>query len=477
MAISSSPRPDPPGGHTGAGASLVLRLAGALGLLILAGGAGVTFAAFDYGRRAAQEAYDRLLVGAANQIAGAVSLMDGAVVVDLPASAFELLALAPEDRILYAVIDPAGRVVTGYDTIPLPDPGTRFATVPVGGEPFRLAVVERTFAERAFAGTVRVVVGQTLRARQELASQITRNAMGVLAAAALAMAALTVFAVRSSLAPLRTIERALAARSPQDLSPLDVPVPREVGGLVASLSHFMGRLDRQIEGMRSLIADASHQLRTPIAALRAQAELAADETDPARQREIIARIRSRSVNLGRLADQLLSHAMIIHRAEAVPRARIDLREVAIRAVDESDHDLLASDAVLRLDLPEDSVEVAGDTFSLVEACKNLVTNAFRHGRPPVTVAVWVEDGAPRIGVRDVGPGMPREHWENAPVRYGRQSGVSPDSAGLGLVIVDAVARAHGGRLRFRCTDDKAFEAALILPAAPGVPGTERHTPD
>lgn len=436
-------------------------------LLILAGGAGVTVAAVNYGRHAAQEAYDRLLIGAANQIAGAVSLRDGAVVVDLPVSAFELLALAPDDRILYAVIDPAGQVVTGYDGVPLPPPGDRFATLPMAGEPFRLAVVDRTFAERAFAGTIRVVVGQTLRARQDLASQITRNAMGVLAIAALAMAALTVFAVRSSLAPLRTIERALAARSPQDLSPLDVPVPREVGGLVASLSHFMGRLDRQIAGMRSLIADASHQLRTPIAALRAQAELAADEPDPARQREIVARIRSRSVNLGRLADQLLSHAMIIHRADAEPHERIDLREVAIRAVDESDHDLLATDTVLRLDLPEDPVEVVGDTLSLVEACKNLVTNAFRHGRPPVTVTVWTEDGAPRIGVQDTGPGMPPEHWDNAPVRYSRKSGVSPDSAGLGLVIVEAVARAHGGRLRFRIAPNGCFEAALVLPTGSG----------
>ena len=461
LGISSLPTAE------GASASLSLRLAGALILLIAAGGTAVTFAAFAYGRQAAQQAYDRLLIGAANQIAGAVTLRDGAVVVDLPVSAFELLALAPDDRIVYAVADPSGAVVTGYDDVPFPPAGRHFAEGRFGGEAVRLAVVERPFAERALSGVVRVMVGQTLRAREDLARQITRNALAVLALAAVLMAALTVFAVRSALAPLRRIERALAARSPQDLSPLDVSVPREIGGLVATLSRFMARLDRQLQATRNLIADAAHQLRTPIAAMRVQSELAAEETDPQRQSEIIARIHDRSVNLGRLADQLLRHAMIIHRADAEPQERLDLRAVAIRAVEESDRDLLVSDSELRLDLPEDPVRALGDALSLAEACKNLVTNAFRHGRPPVTVAVWTESGIACLGVRDSGPGMPESHWENAPVRYGRRSGVSPQSAGLGLVIVDAVAQAHGGRLRFRIADSGDFEGAIVLPAPEG----------
>lgn len=282
------------------------------------------------------------------------------------------------------------------------------------------------------------------------------------------MSALAAFTVWSVLAPMRRIEHAVSVRSPRDLTPLSVPVPREIGGLVATLNRFMGRIERQVEVMRTLIADASHQIRTPIAALRAQAELAIDETDPERQRAIVARIHDRAVNLGRLTDQLLNHAMIIHRADAEGLDRLDLRAVAIRATEESDHDLFASEDVLRLDLPEDEVWCDGDAVSLVEACKNLVANAFRYGAPPVTIAVGDRDGGVFVAVRDRGAGMPEAHWRDAGVRYRRQTGVSPTSAGLGLAIVDAVARAHGGSLEFRRTADGAFEAAVVLPG-PGTP--------
>ena len=99
----------------------------------------------------------------------------------------------------------------------------------------------------------------------------------------------------------------------------------EIGSLVAALNRFMGRLDRQIGVMRNLIADASHQLRTPIAALRAQAELAFDEPDPDRLRRIVGRIHARSLTLSRLTDQLLNHALIIHRADSEPLQPVDLR--------------------------------------------------------------------------------------------------------------------------------------------------------
>ena len=238
-------------------------------------------------------------------------------------------------------------------------------------------------------------------------------------------------------------------------------------GLVDTLNRFMARVDRQLATTRTLIADASHQIRTPIAALRAQADAAADETDPERQRAIVARIHERSINLGRLTDQLLNHAMIIHRADTEALDRLDLRTVAIRATEETDHDFGASETVLRLDLPEDPVWCDGDALSLVEACKNLVANAFRHGVPPVTIAVGEEADCVHVAVRDRGPGVPEEHWSDAQVRYRRQTGVSSTSAGLGLAIVHAVARAHRGDLRFRRPVQGGFEAAVVLPSVGG----------
>ncbi len=260
--------------------SLTVRLGLALALLMAVGGVAIAAAAFSYGRSAAQRAYDRLLIGAATQIAGSVSLRDGRVIVDLPTSAFELLALAPEDRIVYAVFNPDGQVVTGYDVAAPPGPDALYNGAFVDGEPARFASSRRLFAERGFGGPVDVVVGQTLRARRALAEEITRNALVVVGVAGLLMSALAAFSIRSALGPLRRVEAALAERSPQELSPLDIPVPREIGGLVRAMNQFMARIGRQVEATRTLIADASHQIRTPIAALRAQADLAAEETDP-----------------------------------------------------------------------------------------------------------------------------------------------------------------------------------------------------
>ena len=444
--------------------SLSLRLALAIVAILAVGGAAVALAAFAYGRDAATQSFDRLLTGAATQIAEAISLREGRVIVDLPVSAFELLALAPDDRVVYAVIDGEGALITGYDGLASPEADAAAYTADFAGEPVRVVEVLRPFTERGYVGTVAVRVGQTLRAREQLAAQITRNALIAAGLAGVVMSGLAFVAVTSALRPLRRIERDISARAVQDLTPVDVAVPREVASLVAALNGFMRQLDRQVAVMRNLIADASHQLRTPIAALRAQAELAADETDPDRLRAIVERIHASSVGLSRLTDQLLSHALIIHRAETVPLTPIDLRTVAIRAVDETDHSFFDRAVRPRLDLPEGEVQGRGDELSLVEACKNLLGNALRHGVAPVTMAAEQDGDTVRLVVRDAGAGLPEAHWTDAGTRYAQSTGISADSAGLGLAIVQAVAKAHGGDVRF-LKGAFGFEAAVVLPAA------------
>ncbi len=447
------------------GSSLHFRLLAGIVLVLAVGGVAVALAAFAYGRSAARQSYDRLLVGAANQIARSLSLRDGEVIVDIPVSAFELLSLAPRDRVVYGVFGKDGRLITGYAQSAPPDDGSAFFNGRFAGEPARFARVKRQFAERSFAGSVSVVIGQTTQARRELARQITRNALIAVAIIGAIMSALAVVAVRSALRPLHRIEREFAARSSKDLTPIDVNVPREIGSLVQALNRFIARIDRQLQIMRRLIADASHQLRTPIAALRAQAELAAGETDPQRQLRIVGRIHERSKNLSRLADQLLSHALIIHRADTVDLQELDLRTIATEAVAQTDQGLEGPHPALRLDLPEAPVLCRGDALSLIEACKNLINNALNHGAPPIDVVVRSRDGRACIGLRDRGPGIPREMWDDAGTRFASTAGVSARGAGLGLAIVSAVARAHKGRMRIARTAQDAFEVFIELPLA------------
>ncbi len=438
------------------GGSIAARLALSVALVLGIGGSLVAAAAFAYGQAAARQAYDRLLIGAADQIAGSLRVREGRIAVDIPASAFDLLALAPDDRVIYAVRDSEGQLVTGYEGVARPL--ARFAMDEFAGEPVRLIRVTRAFSERDYAGAVDVIVGQTTRARDALAREITRRALAGAAVLGLLIAGIAGIAIREALAPLRRIEAGLAAREPRDLTPLDVDAPREIAVLVSTINLFMARQARQFEIMRDLIADASHQLRTPVAAIRAQAELVAEEPDPARQRELVARMHTRAMGLSRLTDQLLSHALVIHRADIAPHGVIDLRAIAIRVVEETD-----TDADLRLDLPEDPVLCRGDALSLAEAGKNLVNNALRHGAEPVTVAVTGGAGTAVLAVIDRGPGMPVALQGVAGTRFDTSGGVTATSAGIGLAIVASVAKAHGGELCFGKTEAGTFAARLSLP--------------
>ena len=448
--------------------SLRFRLAAGIILILAIGCVAVAYAAFAYGRDAAQQSFDRLLVGAANQIAGALTLRDGQVIVDIPVSAFELLSLAPRDRVVYGVFGDDGALITGYDILLPRDGDGIYFTDSFAGEPARFVRVTRQFAERSFLGSVDVIIGQTTEARRELAQQITQNALIAVAAIGVVMSALAALAVQSALSPLQRIERDIAARSSKDLTPVDINVPQEISSLVHALNRFIARIDRQLHVMRTLIADASHQLRTPIAALRAQAELAAEETDHERTLRIVGRIHERSRNLSRLTDQLLSHALIIHRADTVDLETVDLRTVAAEAVDQTDQSMPDVDRAIRLALPEAPVNCDGDSLSLAEACKNLINNSLKHGKPPITVFVLGQAGHARMGVRDGGAGFPEAMWQTAGSRFAKNAGVSAKGAGLGLAIVNAVSEAHGGQMRIERPSETAFEVFLELPLLPEV---------
>ena len=448
--------------------SLTARLVFGLTALLVVGGITLSLAAFGYGRAAAREAFDRLLVGAAQNIAASVSIADGAPTVDLPVSAFDLLALAADDRIAYQLRGPGGTVLTGYQDLPLPPegaPDTVLYDASFSGEPARFIRLTRRFAERQFSGTVEVIVGQTQIARRELALDITRNALGGLVIGGIALLTFTFIVVRRALRPLDRIAARLATRDPQDLTPIDAAVPREVHAMVQAINGFMGRLDRQFATMKILISDTAHQLRTPVAALRAQADLATDEDDPAHRAQIVARMHRGTVRLSRLLDQMLSRALVIHRGDSARRTALDLRDIALDIYDEGTYRDTAPGAEVRLEIGEAPVIVLADALSLTEAAKNLLGNALTHGTPPVTVGADCADGQARLWVRDTGPGPSDEIRAQLAERFTASAAGSGRSTGLGLSIAQAVAQAFGGRLEME-SDTDGFRAAIVLPEAP-----------
>lgn len=454
--------------------SLSVRLSLAIGVILVAGGIVVALAALAYGQQAAQTTFDRLLIGAANQISASITIVDGAPVADLPVTALELLALARDDRIVYRVVGPDDQTLTGSDTpaIPLMNADISFFYDTLGNEPVRLVAVRRNFAERGYSGIVTTVVGHTLRSRESLAWEIVRSALVVLALAALFMIVLAGFAVWSALAPLRRIERALLARDPKDVSPLNIAVPRELDAIVGAINRFMSRIKRQMDVMQNLISDSAHQLRTPITALRAQAQLALEEPDPARQSEMLGRVHQRAVGLSRLTDQMLNRAMVIHRTDSLSREALDLRTVAIAAAETFDDGKAFESGTLRLDMRDDDLPVLGDFMSLVEASKNLISNALTHGIAPVGVHTGVRDGKPCLWVSDRGHGLNDTQLRSIGRRFapGGKAGSSRTASaatgsGIGLSIALAVAQAHGAEL-FAEQQPSGFEIGFCLEYQP-----------
>jgi len=449
----------------GATASLKRRVISGVLALLLVGGAVAALAAFGYGRAAARESYDRLLLGAANDIAEAISIQNGAPVVDLPVAAFQLLALAPDDRIYYSVRGPDGAVLTGA-TGPLAQAGQtatpKFFDSKMGDENARFVSLSRRFAERSFSGTVTVIVGQTLRARTEMALGLTRDALIAAAIGGIALLAAAVLVIDRAMRPLRRIADQLVGRDPHDLTPMETQVPAEVAVMVGAMNRFMARLDRQVAAMRNLISDTAHQLRTPVAALRVQAELASAEEDDARREQILTRLQRRTRSLGELLDQMLSRALVIHRTDAARRVALDLRDVALDVIESRDHELVAPSRDVVLEIGEEAVMVMADTLSLSEALRNLLGNALKHGAGRVRVGVTQEGAQACLWVEDSGPGPSAEVLERIGERFEKNAASVGQSAGLGLSIARAVAFAFGGELKLGATG-QGFRATISLP--------------
>jgi two-component system sensor histidine kinase TctE len=448
--------------------SLTSRLLGLIAFVLTAGAISIGLAAYFYGHEAAEEAYDRLLSGAAFQISQQLTVEDGRIVADLPVAAFELLSLAPRDRVFYRIVSPEGETITGYDELSLPrevnsaDNSATFYDAEIAGAQVRAIAMTKQVAERDFTGDLKIIVAQTTETRGSLVQDITQGAFLMLFAVSILTVALVAFAVRLSLLPLRRIESELARRDPKDLSPLNLRAPSEVATLVGSINGFMGRLARRVKMAENLVADATHQLRTPIAAIRAQAEIAKDEQDLTTMREIAERIHRRSVGMSRLADQLLSQAMVVHRGEAISLTPLDLRIVAQRVKEELPR---AFQEVLDLSLPDRPVLVPGDALSLVEAVKNFVTNGFRYGQPPIIIEVLrlQNQDLARIGVVDRGKGIARERWSEVGTRFFKRNSNDAEGAGLGLAIASTVAEAHNGHVALDLLEPEGFRIALLLP--------------
>ncbi len=407
---------------------------------------------------AVNTAYDRSLLAVARAVADRVDLRDGRVAVEVPYIALDFFESDLRGRVYYRVGGLDGNAVSGYDDLPPLPPDVprsedyfalaRFYTAEYRGEPVRIVALHQPVFDERTRGMALIQVAETLVSREAL----TRKLMVDTVASQLFLVALAalviVLVVRTAFRPLARLRAELDARAAGDLSPLEPrDVPGEVATLVAGMNDYVGRLRGTLERQERFIADASHQLRTPLAVLRTQAGLALREDDPARLAETLAAMDRSVGDTIHLANQLLTRARAQHGIANPVFGDIDLAQVAREACLE----LGAGAVAKRIDLGfegEHAVPLRGDPTLVRELVKNLVDNAIRYtpegGR--VTVRLSGPGEPVFIDVEDSGEGVAAADRERVFEPFHRLASASHAGVGLGLSIVRDIARAHGASI-------------------------------
>ena len=429
--------------------------------------------------RASTAADDRLLLASALSIADAIQIADGEIIVDVPAASFSMLAIGKSDRIFHRVSDDRGRIITGYPdlaadlTLPA-GRETAFTDTRYLGFPVRVAASRRLITVAGEPRFVTVAVAETRESRAALAAEIRTYAMLPLLVVGVAAIVMIPLSIRQVLRPIAALEPTLQTRDPNDLGAVRLPVlPTEVAPLVETLNHFMERLRHTLERNRDFLAEAAHQIRTPLASVRTMAEVAMSETDPAAARDQIARVHRNAVAAARITNQLLADATVANRLVILNRERLRLDMLVADVVNDAIG--FSEGRAIRFDVEEaaEGATVDGDAVALREAVRNLIDNALVYGPAdePIDVTLLREpDGAFAVRVADRGPGIPDDDKARVLRRFERGRGTRVGGSGLGLAIAERSAEAHGGGVVLTDRPGGGLVAALRLAPAAGLEG-------
>ncbi|MEC5384739.1 sensor histidine kinase N-terminal domain-containing protein [Uliginosibacterium sp. H3] len=456
---------------------------------------------YDVALHIANQPYDQALADQVRALSRQVLIAsDGSVNIELSSSASRLLRSDTEDTIYYQILAPDGRLLAGDSEVPAPDDEVVrnvgrivFRDADIHGEDIRvasLALRESVTRRATSAEDERFTVVQVAETRNKRSSLSSRIVSGVLLPqfAIIPLAVLLVwFGLSRGIAPLGGLQGLIRERRPGDLSPIPPDsVPEEVRPLIVAFNDMMARLDSLLHAQQHFIADAAHQMRTPLAGLKMQIELAASEVETDQMRAAMQRAWVGAERAARLINQLLSLARAEASSENVHRFdRIDMAQLVRECVSDcvplalrKGIDLgvdLGGDLVAASEQGEGNIYLEGSEVLLRELLTNLVDNAIKYtpagGQVTVSLqrAGWqreAEDGVPGstvecavLSVMDNGPGIAVDEREKVFQRFYRVLGTGAEGSGLGLAIVREVAELHGGEVSLH---DNPLASGLLV---------------
>ncbi len=435
----------------------------------------------------------------------------------LPAAAAEILRTDEADDIYYQVLGLRGEYLSGDAALPVPGdedrapPGeVRYRDETLNNGAVRIAYMWVNLEERANAGATAsdgaaagtaplVQVAETLGKRSRLATEIIKGVI-LPQFVILPLAVLLVWlALARGIAPLNALQQRIRRRDANDLSPIDErQAPEEVSPLVRAINDLLARLDQSLRAQKHFLADAAHQLKTPLAGLRTQAELAqrqidAGQHDPQALKKTLQQIARSSQSAAHMVNQLLAMARAENQQQVAQRQLVNLARLATETV----RDFVPRALEKRIDLgyegPESlsnmtvgmagtprhpqSPQVLGNALLLRELIRNLVDNALQYTPAGGTVTVRVLDDpfgqVVVLQVEDSGPGIPPAERELVFQPFYRSLGTEVDGSGLGLAIVREIAVQHGAEITVADASARSpAPGTLITVRLPGSGGRE-----
>jgi two-component system OmpR family sensor kinase/two-component system sensor histidine kinase QseC len=374
------------------------------------------------------------------------------------------LELPPDEADADFVIqiwDPYGaRIYLSRPGLPLINQTTLgYADIQVGGKPWR------TYGLQTLDGVIQIA--QPARVREALARAAALRVIVPLLLLLPVLGAAVIGVVSNGLLPLKRVAREVQQRDVHSLAPIEVAeLPQEIAPLVQELNRLLVRLDAAFQTQRAFVADAAHELRSPLTAVSLELQLldrAPDETARATARRNLGAAVERAIHL---LQQLLTLARNEPADERPELSSVALEAAAADGV--ADTHALALSRGIELGLESEPVQVLGDREALRTLVRNLTDNAVRYTPPGGRVRVRTQpgDAGAVLEVSDTGPGIPLEERARAFDRFHRRSGSPEGGSGLGLAIVKAIADRHGARVTLNDAPGGGLLVMVNFPAAP-----------
>ncbi len=415
----------------------------------------------------AGKATDQSLMQSVRALARQVKPIGSGLLIDFPRAAQDVLEQDPDDRLSYMVSSPPGQFLLGNQRLPQPEGVPPSLSEPhlydsvLDGKRLRIVAMDVAYGSNSPRQILRVQVGKGLAVQQRIARELVADVLSPLLALGLLLSLLVYAGIRRGLAPLTRLTAQLEHRSVDALSPIAMKqAPSEVHALVQAINGLLAEVARSVHQEKRFINDAAHQLRTPLAGLISQVELAQRELPGPALAERLTKVLTGAQRSAHLVHQLLTLA----RSESqVRRETLDLAALAREVAREWTPRALAADIDLGYE-GENHLSISGDALQLREAMVNLIDNALRYTPRGSTVTLRVtpaQTGA-RLVVEDNGPGLSDEAMAHVFQRFWRASEQS-GGCGLGLAIVREIARRHGGDAQVSRQSPHGLRVELRLP--------------